>query len=57
MFGNTLQAKKGERAENFRNIASISQTHLFYKFYIHISLSTHTPVLLCFVDQWFDFGI
>ena len=34
--------KVGKRGENFGNIASISQTHLFHKFYIHISLSTHT---------------
>ena len=34
--------KGGGNGENFGNIASISQTHLFYKFYIHISLSTHT---------------
>ena len=27
----------------FGNIASISQTHCFHKFYIYISLSTHTP--------------
>ena len=27
----------------FGNIASVSQTHHFHKFYIHISLSTHTP--------------
>ena len=32
----------GKRGQNFGNIASISQTHLFHKFYIHISLSTHT---------------
>ena len=34
--------KVGKRGENFGNIASISQTHLFHNFYIHISLSTHT---------------
>ena len=34
--------KEVKRGENFGNIASISQTHLFHKFYIHISLSTHT---------------
>ena len=34
--------KGGKRGENFGNIASISQTHLFHNFYIHISLSTHT---------------
>ena len=35
---------KGGKGENFGNIASmrISQTHLFHKFYIHISLSTQT---------------
>ena len=33
--------KVGKRGENFGNIASISQTHLFHNFYIHISLSTH----------------
>ena len=32
----------GKRGKNFGNIASISQTHLFHNFYIHISLSTHT---------------
>ena len=35
--------KRGKRVKIFGNIASISQTHHFYKFYIHISLSTHTP--------------
>ena len=35
--------KVGKRGENFGNIASISQTHLFHKFILHhISLSTHT---------------
>ena len=36
--------KGGKKGETFGNIASISQTstHLFHKFYIHISLSTHT---------------
>ena len=34
--------KEVKRGEKFGNIASISQTHLFHKFYIHISLSTHT---------------
>ena len=34
--------KVEKRGENFGNIASISQTHLFHNFYIHISLSTHT---------------
>ena len=34
--------KGGKGGENFGNISSISQTHLFHKFYIHISLSTHT---------------
>ena len=38
----TYKLKGGERGENFGNIASISQTHLFHKIYIHISLSTHT---------------
>ena len=42
MFSNNLYAKSGKRGENFGNIASISQTHLFHKFHIHISLSTHT---------------
>ena len=32
--------KGGKRGENFGNIASISHTHLFHNFYIHISLST-----------------
>ena len=32
-----------KRDENFGNVASISQTHLFHKLYIHISLSAHTP--------------
>ena len=31
----------GKRGENFGNIASISQTHLFHNLYNHISLSTH----------------
>ena len=35
--------KRGKRVKMFGNIASISQTHHFHKFYIHISLSTHTP--------------
>ena len=34
--------KREEKGWNFGNIASISQTHLFHIFYIHISLSTHT---------------
>ena len=34
--------KVGKRGEKFENIASISQTHRFHNFYIHISLSTHT---------------
>ena len=33
--------KVGKRGENVGNIASISHTHLFHNFYIHISLSTH----------------
>ena len=35
--------KRGKRVKTFGNIASISQTHHFHKFYIHFSLSTHTP--------------
>ena len=35
--------KIGKRVKMFGNIASISQTHCFHKFYIRISLSTHTP--------------
>ena len=35
--------KRGKGVTSFGNIASISQTHHFHKFYIHISLSTHTP--------------
>ena len=42
MLGNNLEAKRGKRSEFLGNRASISQTHLFHKFYIHISLSTHT---------------
>ena len=34
--------KRVVRGENFGNIASISQTYLFHKIYMHISLSTHT---------------
>ena len=34
--------KRGKRMKIFGNIDSISQTHRFHKFFIHISLSTHT---------------
>ena len=45
--------KGGERVEKFGNIASISQTHLFHKFYIiYISFSTHTSGGIAF--YWFD---
>ena len=47
-----------KRGENFGNIASISQTHLFHKFYIHISLSTHTSAAGSIAKRvafyWFD---
>ena len=43
MFGIIHKLKRWKRVKIFGNIASISQTHRFHKFYIHISLSTHTP--------------
>ena len=41
--------KGGKRGENFGNIASISQTHLFHKIYIHISLCMGYPANELFV--------
>ena len=35
--------KGGKKGENFGNIASISQTHLFHKFYIDIALCMAYP--------------
>ena len=34
--------KREKRVKTFGNIASISQTHRFHKFYIHILISTYT---------------
>ena len=47
--------KGGKRGENFGNIASISQTHLFHKFYI-IFHFLHT-LLAALPSQWLFIGL
>ena len=47
--------KGGKRGENFGNIASISQTHLFHKFYI-IFHFLHT-LLEALPSQWLFIGL
>ena len=39
MFANNLEAKRGKRSDFLGNRASISQTHLFHNFYIHINFT------------------
>ena len=47
--------KGGKRGENFGNIASISQTHFFHKFYI-IFHFLHT-LLAALPSQWLFIGL